>query len=343
VIPYAVDAMFERRPVVNWLVLGVLALVFTLQVVTSEKQVTERPIEAIESPIDMLEVPTTAKERMAKKLVKEERGITGPMSRFVLDGWGAGGLLAHSWLHINIVCLVGSLIFLWPFGNAVCSKIGNGFYPLVYLLFGLLGGICHLLIGGGAAVGANAAISGIVGMYIVFFPENSISCFFLVPHPVTLSISGLWVVLLWFVFDIVASVMSGQNIICGVHIGCFAAGLGLGILALKKNWVLMEKDERSLLQMLHREKKEAEEEEKKQEAAKDKVKEVKVAAKGPEASFGEKTEPERKAVDVAGHKPKDDFIRFRCQCGFRIKVHKKNAGKTGRCPKCSQWVEAPME
>ena len=339
-IPYAVDAMFERRPVVNWLVLGGLVLVFALQVVTSEKQVTERPIETIESPIDALEVPTTAKEKMAKKLVKEERGITGPMSRFVLDGWAVGGLLAHSWLHINIVCLVGSLIFLWPFGNAVCSKIGNGFYLLVYLVFGLLGGICHLLIGGGAAVGASAAISGIVGMYIVFFPENSISCFFLVPHPVALSISGLWVVLLWFVFDVVASVMSGQNIICGVHIGCFAAGLGLGILALKKNLVVMEKDERSLLQMLHRQKKE---EEKKQEVAKDKVKEVKVATKGPEAAVREKAEPERKAAEVARPKPKDDFIRFKCQCGFKIKVHKKNAGKTGRCPKCSQWVEAPME
>lgn len=339
-IPYAVDAMFERRPVVNWLVLGVLVLVFALQVVTSEKQVTETPIETIESPIDALEMPTTAKERMAKKLVKEERGVTGPMSRFVLDGWGVGGLLVHSWLHINIVCLVGSLIFLWPFGNAVCSKIGNGFYLPVYLVFGLLGGICHLLIGGGAAVGACAAISGIVGMYIVFFPENSISCFFLVPHPVTLSISGLWVVLLWFVFDVVASVMSGQNIICGVHIGCFVAGLGLGILALKKNWVVMEKDERSLLQMMHREKKE-EEEGKKEEGTKEKI--VKVAVKGPEVAIREKTEPERKVAEVARPKPKDDFIRFRCQCGFRIKVHKKNAGKTGRCPKCSKWVEAPME
>jgi len=339
-IPYAVDAPFDRRPVVNWLVLGVLVLVFALQVVTSEKEVAEAPIETIESPIDAIEIPTTAKERIAKKRVEEERGVTGPMARFVLDGWGIGGLFGHIWLHTNIVCLIGSLIFLWPFGNAVCSKLGNGFYLLFYLLFGLLGGISHLLFGGGAAVGACAAISGVVGMYIAFFPENSISCFFFVPHPVTLGISGYWVVLLWFVFDIVASLMSGQNIMCGVHIGCFMVGLGVAILALKKNWVVMEKDEKSLLQMLRREKKE-EEKEKKEEVEKENGRDVEAAAKRPKVVGRERSEPARKRAEA--EKPADEYIRFRCQCGFRIKVHKKNAGKAGRCPKCSRWVEAPRE
>ena len=38
-IPYEVDAPFDHRPVVNWLVILGIILVFVLQVVTSEKQV----------------------------------------------------------------------------------------------------------------------------------------------------------------------------------------------------------------------------------------------------------------------------------------------------------------
>lgn len=323
-IPYAVDAPFDRQPVVNWLILGGLVLVFALQVVTGEKQVIEAPLGAIEAPLELIEAPT-AKEKVTKKAIDEEQAVTGPMGRFILDGWGIEGLLGHMWLHINIICMIGSLVFLWPFGNAVCSKIGNGVYLPIYVVLGLLAGVSHLILGGGPAVGASAAISGIVGMYLVFFPENLISCFFLVPHPVTFSISGFWVIFLWFVFDIVASIMSGRNIVCCVHIECFAAGIGLAILMLKKNWVVMEKDEKSLLQMLSREKKQ--EEEKEGEEKKEGV------------TVREKAEPERERVEV--EKADDGFIRFRCPRGHKIKVRKEHAGKTGRCPRCSAWVEAP--
>ena len=323
-IPYAVDAPFDRQPVVNWLILGVVVLVFALQVVTAEKQVAEKAlINAIESPLEALEVPT-AKEKITKSRVDEERGVTGPMGRLVLDGWGIGGLLAYGWLHANIICLIGNLIFLWPFGNAVCSKIGNRVYLPIYVVLGLVAGVSHLILGGGPAVGASAAICGIVGMYLVFFPENLISCFFLVPHPVTFSISGFWVILLWFVFDIVASIMSGRNIMCYVHIECFVAGIGLAILMLKKNWVVMEKDEKSLLQMLSREKKEEEKE---------------GEGENEGMAVKEKAEPERKRLEP--EKADDGFVRFRCPRGHRIKVHKEHAGKTGRCPRCSTWVEVP--
>jgi hypothetical protein len=94
---------------------------------------------------------------------------------------------------------------------------------------------------------------------------------------------------------------------------------------LKKNWVVMEKDEKSLLQMLSREKKE--EEEKEGEGKKE------------EMAVKEKAEPEREQVEV--EKADDGFIRFRCPRGHKIKVRKEHAGKTGRCPRCSTWVEVP--
>jgi membrane associated rhomboid family serine protease len=351
-IPYAVDAPFDHRPVVNWLVLLGIILVFVLQVATSEKQATEKSKKEIESPEEVFRVPTVEKE-VATKQEEKKQTVTGPMARFALNGWGFG-LFTYIWLHGGVlkgtVRLIGNLIFLWPFGNAVCAKLGNKLYLPVYLGFGLLAGVIHLALGVGPAVGACGVICGIVGMYIVLFPEDTMSCFFLFPRPMAVSISGCWFVLLWFVFDILATGLGGSTTYYA-HILCFGAGVGLAVLMLKKKWLVMESDEKSLLQMLSRKEEEdlsfvasAKKEEKGKEEGgkkgeKEEKKDLEAVEKRPEIVDKAKAEP-KKAVPEA-EKPEDDFVRFRCECGHKIKVHKRDAGKAGRCPKCSRWLEAP--
>jgi membrane associated rhomboid family serine protease len=342
-IPYEVDAPFDRQPVANWLVLGGIILVFVLQVVTSEKQVTEKSKGGIESPLeDVLRVPT-AKNEVAAKQVEKKQAVTGPMARFVLNGWGIG-LFTYFWLHggvlKGVVRLIGNLIFLWPFGNAICSKLGNKLYLAVFWGFGLLAGVIHLLLADRTAVGASGAICGIVGIYIVLFPEDTVSCFFLLPRPMAASISGGWVVALWFIFDLLEAGLSGQSTTYCAHILCAAAGFGLAVLMLKKKWLVMESDEKSLLQMLSRKEKE----EKKDLETVEKHPEISAAGRRDLAEGGvdkAKAEPQKAVAEPAKHE--DDFIRFKCECGHRIKVHKRDAGKAGRCPKCLRWVEAPRE
>jgi len=346
-IPYAVDASFDHRPVVNWLVILGIILVFALQVVTSEKETTEKSKKAIEKSIEeVLRVPT-AEEEAAEKQVDKKQAVTGPMARFVLDGWGIG-LFTYTWLHGGIargtVRLIGNLLFLWPFGNAVCSKLGNKLYLLVYLGFGLLAGVIHLILDADPAIGACGAISGIVGMYIVLFPEDTISCFFLLPRPMAVSISGYWVVVLWFVFDLLEAGLGSPSTTYCAHILCVGAGAGLVVLMLKKKWLVMERDEKSLLQMLSREEKEEEKEKKEKgekEGKKEERKDLETVEKRLETADREKAKPKRTAHEA--EKPEDDFVRFRCECGHKIKVHRRDAGKTGRCPKCLRWVEAPRK
>lgn len=264
------------------------------------------------------------------------------IEKFGLNGWGIG-LVTYSWLHVYIVLLIGNLLFLWPFGNAVCSKIGNGAYLLVYLLFGVLGGVIHLLFGGAAAFGAGVAINGVVGMYIVFFPENSISCFFFLPRPMSASIMGYWVILVWIIFDIFAALYGVRGVTYVSHIFGLAAGFGLAVLMLKRKWVVMERDEKSLLQKLSREKEETEEEKKEKEKEK---KDTGVVDKEKKAVEKEKLAVEKEilagesAVSKA-EKSKDEFIRFSCQCGKKIKVPKEYAGRSGRCPRCKRTVQVP--
>ncbi len=354
-IPYEVDAPFDHRPVVNWLVILGIVLVFVLQVVTSEKQIAEKSKKEIESPEEVLRVPAAENEAAAKP-VEKKQAVTGPMARFALNGWGLG-LFTYIWLHGGLIRLIGNMIFLWPFGNAVCGKLGNKIYPLVFLGFGLLAGVIHLLIGVGPAVGVDSVICGIVGIYVVLLPEDTMSCFVLLPRPMAVSISGCWFVLLWFIFDLFEAESSRQSTTYYAHILCAAAGFGLAVLMLKKKWLVMESDEKSLLQMLSR--KEPEEEkgkegEKKDSAAVEKPPEIVDKAKaepnpissasqlGQVVPAAQSAASPQKAAPVA-ERPADDFIRFKCECGHRIKVHKRDAGKAGRCPRCSKWVEAPRQ
>ncbi len=375
-IPYEVDAPFDHRPVVNWLAIAGIVLVFALQVVTSEKQSAEKSKKVVKDQVEeVLKVPTEAEEAAAKQPEKKPV-VTGPMARFALNGWGTG-LLTYVWLQGGIIRFIGNLIFLWPFGNAVCGKLGNKLYLPIFLGFGLLAGLIHLALGTGPAVGADSVICAIVGIYIVLFPEDMMSCFVLLPRPMAVSVSGCWFVLLWFIFDLLAAGLGGSTTYYA-HILCAAAGVGLAILLLKKNWLVMEKDEKSLLQMLS--KKEEPEEEKGKEGEK---KDSQAVEKPPETVDMEhpqgKAKPEpipisgdsRPLRESATHfpaagvthpaqaapavqtaalpqktapvveKPADDFIRFKCECGHRIKIHKKDAGKAGRCPRCSKWLEAP--
>ncbi|MHC4434903.1 MAG: rhomboid family intramembrane serine protease, partial [Planctomycetota bacterium] len=196
-LPYRVDVPFAHRPVMNWLFLMMIILVFCLQVAEIVKYSN---------------LPGGAEQYI-------ENSIT---MQYTLDGWGIKGLLGSMWLHGGIMHLLGNSLYLWLFGNAVCSKLGNLRYLPVYLLLGVAGGIGHLLFSGGRALGASGAISGLIGMHLVFFPENAISCFFcwiFLPHrPVWFSIRSFWLILPWFVLNLYGAIRGTGTVGYFAHI-----------------------------------------------------------------------------------------------------------------------------
>lgn len=338
-IPYGVDALLERQPVVNWLVLGVVMGAFLLQVATSEEQVPEKDVtrERLFEDDDLGRLELGRKQVDIAAQTAKRQAVTGPMKRFVLKDWGIEGLAGHMWLHSNVIRLIGNLFFLWAFGNAVCSKIGNKAYLVIFLLLGLLTGAIHLLFTDKAIVGACSVVNGVVGMYIVIFPENPMNCYFFLPRPMAVSISGLWIVLLWFIFDIFEVVMS-RGVYYG-HIGGLVAGGALAFLMVKKKWVVIERDERSLLHVLGLEKQEEvvkEEEGEKKEAKKEDEEGPKRFELVEQAkSAAEKAKPQAR--------PDDGYIHFNCLCGRKMKVRKEHAGKNARCPKCAAKLKIPLE
>jgi len=294
IIPYDVDVPYDHKPFANYLLSATVVIAFIFQFLS--------PQEAIEL--------------------------------YVLKGWDMEGMLGHMWLHGGIFHLIGNMIFLWVFGNAVCSKTGNLFYVPVYIFLGIIAATIHLLFDGGIAVGASGAINGIVGMYLVFFPLNTISCLWAFGFYMsrTFSLSSFWMILFWLAFDIWGVVSGGGRVAYFAHLGGFSAGFGLAILILKLKIVTMDdRYEKSLIQ-IYQEKFKTRPMEKEAEPDSE-------SQRGFRPGTSRKTDINEPPVI----KPEDEFIRFQCECGKRIKTPRAYAGHAGTCPGCSRRVQVPMD
>ncbi|MFO7899487.1 MAG: rhomboid family intramembrane serine protease [Planctomycetota bacterium] len=312
--PYRVDVPMERWPIANFAILGLMVAAFVGQ-------------------------------RWA-----EATGQLAEIIPFILSGWDVRGMLGHMWLHAGVLHLVGNMIFLWVFGNAVCAKFGNAAYAAFYVLAGVLAAAVHLVADGGAAVGASGAINGVVGAFLVLYPLNDVSCvLWLVFWMYRFSLSSIWLILMYFVFDVWGAATGGGGVAYFAHLGGFAAGFGVATLALKLNWIEMTRAEQSLYNLLRygRYPGLAEfrpprrgKEERWEEVAKAPPSPGKPP--GPPTFDGYVEEPQGGASDAGGTGPPEDrLVRFRCRCGQVLKADARFAGRRARCPNCSAALRIP--
>ena len=197
-LPYKVDVRTSIRPFANYLVMIVMLAVFALQ----------------------------------------QSNLEGRTEPFVLTDWSVRGLFGYMWLHNGYLHIIGNLIFLWVFGNAVCSKVGNILYLPVYIAAGLVAAVVHLVFDGREVAGASGAIFGMVGAYFVLYPFNSIKCFvWYIAYVRRFSIAGIWIILLWFVLNVLAAVTKYTAAAYFAHIGGFVGGIILTIILLKSKLV----------------------------------------------------------------------------------------------------------
>lgn len=216
-LPYHVDVPMRCVPWMNWVLIGLTVVFYPLCVASD--------------------------------------GLTPLGEHLVLGGESWAGVVGHVLVHADLLHLLGNMLFLWVFGNAVCAKVGNLAYPFLYFGLGVAAGLVSYLVDPRPAVGASGAINGIVGVFVVWYLLNEISCwyaywFFSAADAGSFSVSSFWMVLLWLAFDVWGAVRGGGNIGYIAHLAGFAAGFLLAVLLLVLRWVEMEQGERSLLQLV---------------------------------------------------------------------------------------------
>ena len=176
----------------------------------------------------------------------------GMVDDFVLQDFSFPGIFAHVLLHSGWSHLLGNMIFLWVFGNAVCTNTGNWGYFFTFLFCALLAACGHLIMGGGPAIGASGAINGIVGIIFAMYPLNRVHLFWLfIFYGGKTSCQAWFIILAWFAFDIWGVMHGGGRTAYWAHIGGFLGGVSIGLVALQCGWFkLTEYDNRSLLQLM---------------------------------------------------------------------------------------------
>jgi membrane associated rhomboid family serine protease len=352
ILPWQVDVARDRWPVMNWLIMGATIAVFSLQVRDIREYRANQYTHIRDTPRQGPQTPPSIDGPHSESPSHRDMvpGITG---RFMLHGWRLTGLLGHMWLHGGLLHLLGNMWFLWIFGNAVCSKVGNIKYFLFYVLLGVAAGVSHLLCDGDPAIGASGAINGVVGMYLVLFYENEITCLFAlwIILPIYIrwfAVSSIWIIILWVFWDIVGAFWGTRPVAYFAHLGGFAAGFGMVMFLCAKGWITMERYEKSLLQAWQE-----------RRAPRDKeslgIAYATLGLPAPnteEYSVGRPSPPaETKPIPLPKPEPaparhvhsRSAFIRTVCGCGREVSVSRQYAGKTVRCPGCDQYVVIPRQ
>lgn len=148
-------------------------------------------------------------------------------------------LFSSQFLHGGFMHIAGNMLFLWIFGNNVEDKLGHLKYIIFYLGSGALAALTQWFFDTSSVtpcIGASGAIAGVMGAYILRFPQAKILT--LVPlgfFITTFQIPAIFFLGFWFLqqaFSGVASlgVETNGGVAYWAHAGGFVFGAVLGTL-----------------------------------------------------------------------------------------------------------------
>ncbi len=142
-------------------------------------------------------------------------------------------LFTSMFMHGGWVHLGGNMLYLWIFGDNVEDRLGHGKYLVFYLLCGLAATFAQLAFSLGSNIpnlGASGAIAGVLGAYLVMFPQGRVRVLQgqrVIPMP-ALIVIGFWFVLQLFSgIGSIANIADTGGVAYMAHIGGFIAGFVL--------------------------------------------------------------------------------------------------------------------
>ncbi len=142
-------------------------------------------------------------------------------------------LFTSMFMHGGWVHLGGNMLYLWIFGDNVEDRLGQVKFLVFYLLCGIAATFTQLAFSIGSNIpnlGASGAIAGVLGAYLVMFPQGSVRVLMgrgIIPMP-ALIVIGLWFVLQFFSgIDSITSTADTGGVAYMAHVGGFVAGFVL--------------------------------------------------------------------------------------------------------------------
>lgn len=143
-------------------------------------------------------------------------------------------LLTSLFLHGGWAHLFFNMLFLWIFGNNVEDFLGQVRFLGFYLISGVLGTLLHAALASGSTiptVGASGAISGLLGAYLVLYPQARVRCLLFLGFFIQIiDVPAVLLISIWTALQVLggfAGLFASHNV-AGVaywaHLGGFLAG-----------------------------------------------------------------------------------------------------------------------
>jgi membrane associated rhomboid family serine protease len=133
--------------------------------------------------------------------------------------------LHGSWLHIG-----GNMLFLWVFGNNIEDAMGPFPYLAFYLVSGVAAAAAHIAAQPSSTVpivGASGAIAGVMGAYLVLFPNVRIRSLLIFGLVLFRDIRAKWLLGFWFVLQFFTNPAEGVAWVA--HVGGFVFGAAVAL------------------------------------------------------------------------------------------------------------------
>ncbi|MBW1917433.1 MAG: rhomboid family intramembrane serine protease [Deltaproteobacteria bacterium] len=137
-------------------------------------------------------------------------------------------MFSSLFIHGGWVHLLGNLLILWVFGEALEDDLGHWRFLGFYLFCGFFAGLVHALVASRLTIpiiGASGAIAGLLGAYLVRFPQAPVQTliylgvkFRVVEIPAFVWL-GAWVLLQFY------GLRQGGAVAWFAHLGGFLTGL----------------------------------------------------------------------------------------------------------------------
>jgi membrane associated rhomboid family serine protease len=247
-VPYNVDVPMERLPYANWALVTITILITLFNWIPKHKHKTH----AETTPQERRE-----KEEFERDDQREEEDSqldeAGPLAlhRDAIGWWQP---LSYAFVHGDILHIVGNMIFLFVFGNAINAKIGHLPFLSLYFSLAIFTGVMWLFFGGEGPplVGASGAIMGTVGVFLVLYPRNDVQIFYLgLGGAGFFAISSYWLIALAMLSDLLGTLgLKASRIAYVCHLSGELVGVAIGLGLVLLHMVATSEWEENILQSL---------------------------------------------------------------------------------------------
>jgi membrane associated rhomboid family serine protease len=208
-IPLYDENRSGQRPYVTWMLISINVIVFLWQI--------------------------------SRGFLEEDFLQYGAIPYFIMQGQRLETLFTSMFMHGDILHIGGNMLYLYVFGDNIEDQFGHLKYMLLYFAFGLVGGVTNSFISvmegdigmSLPAVGASGAISGVLGAYLILFPNARIMTLILLRHITVVRIRAFYYLGFWFLYQFLMWFLNPlSGIAVWAHIGGFIVG-AVAALAIK--------------------------------------------------------------------------------------------------------------